>query len=104
MVVNKKIDEEKLEEFLKTLNNFEKSDILLKDIDRILFTSKNRNGRDIVSVVLRATYCQECRSCELWCPSEAISFDQEGKVHVNEAKCIKCKVCTEKCPVVEFLQ
>jgi phosphoadenosine phosphosulfate reductase len=101
--VNKEIDEGKLKEFLKTLNNFEKPYILSKDKDRVLFELKDKKERDIVSVVLRAAYCQECRSCELWCPSKAISFDQEGKIRVDETKCIKCKVCMEKCPVVEFL-
>lgn len=104
VIVNKgMIDEKQLKELLKTLSNFEKSDILLKDENKVLFKLRNEDEKSIISIILRATYCQRCKSCELWCPSKAILFDQEGKIHVDETKCIKCKVCMEKCPIVEFL-
>ncbi|MEM0172815.1 MAG: phosphoadenosine phosphosulfate reductase family protein [Thermoproteota archaeon] len=103
IIVNKKIDKETLEEFFKILEDFEKPDILLKHENKIILNLKNKDEKSIISVILRAAYCQECRSCEIWCPSEAISFNQEGRIHIDETKCKKCKVCTEKCPIVEFL-
>jgi len=43
--------------------------------------------------------CSGCRICNLLCPYNAISFDEEKEVsRVNEALCKGCGVCVAACP------
>ena len=44
-------------------------------------------------------YCQNClaRSCEKVCPKGAIEFEN-GRSHIDQAKCIKCGKCAKACP------
>ena len=42
--------------------------------------------------------CCGCLSCELACPTQAISLDS-GEVEVAEGACIGCGACVESCPV-----
>jgi len=43
--------------------------------------------------------CSGCKICNLLCPYNAISFDEEKKVsRVNEALCKGCGVCVAACP------
>ncbi len=43
--------------------------------------------------------CRGCKTCFVAenCPSKAVTLS-DGKAHVDTAKCIKCGVCTGKCP------
>ena len=40
--------------------------------------------------------CKKCQ-CEINCPSKAITV-VDGKMHIDESKCLTCGVCTGKCP------
>jgi len=43
--------------------------------------------------------CSGCRICNLLCPYNAISFDEEKEVsQINEAQCKGCGVCVAACP------
>lgn len=43
--------------------------------------------------------CKGCKicQCEKSCPSKAISMI-DGKMHIDDSKCLTCGVCTGKCP------
>lgn len=46
----------------------------------------------------RCVGCQLCASGEHGCPVEAISFDADGKVVINQEICVGCGICKTKCP------
>ncbi|MCX8183897.1 MAG: phosphoadenosine phosphosulfate reductase family protein [Crenarchaeota archaeon] len=102
LVLDRQIDEDRLRELVKTLEEPATSYVL--NGNRVVFRLENRNGsRKMISIVLRATYCIGCGSCEVWCPQQALFLDRDGKIRVDETRCKKCLTCMEKCPVVEFL-
>ena len=43
--------------------------------------------------------CLRFGSCISVCPSDAISYNSQGLVRVNESKCISCAKCVAVCPV-----
>ena len=42
--------------------------------------------------------CRKCVNGENGCPVEAISFDDEGKVVINQELCVGCGICRSRCP------
>lgn len=44
--------------------------------------------------------CRGCvaRPCYTNCPREAISYDNDGKAHIDHQKCISCGKCQQACP------
>ncbi|MBQ7878938.1 MAG: 4Fe-4S binding protein [Bacteroidaceae bacterium] len=44
--------------------------------------------------------CRGCaaRPCYVNCPKDAISYDKEGKAHIDHDKCISCGKCHQVCP------
>jgi len=49
--------------------------------------------------VIDEELCSGCRICNLLCPYNAISFDEEKEVsQINEAQCKGCGVCVAACP------
>ncbi len=55
----------------------------------------------IVELAIRWEECVGCRSCETWCPKNAITVAQ-GKPKVDSRRCITCRVCVEVCPISEL--
>jgi len=53
--------------------------------------------------VYDAQMCRGCNVCQvqLKCPVRAVSI-VDGKAHIDTDKCIKCGVCTGKCPFKAF--
>lgn len=43
--------------------------------------------------------CVHCGICEKACRSNAISFEDEGTLHIDEDKCVLCGKCSKSCPV-----
>ena len=46
------------------------------------------------------TKCTGCRACaeeRNGCPVEAISFDADGKVRINQESCVGCGICKSRC-------
>ena len=43
--------------------------------------------------------CISCGACVEICPVSAISFDEDGKSHIDPKKCIRCHSCESICPV-----
>jgi len=46
-------------------------------------------------------FCLQCEIayCESVCPAHAISRNGEGVLHVDDEKCVGCKLCEIACPV-----
>ncbi len=44
--------------------------------------------------------CRGCaaRPCYVNCPKDAITYDKEGKAHIDHEKCISCGKCHQVCP------
>ncbi len=55
---------------------------------------------DILKIAYRGEYCAQCRSCELWCPTNAIKVDKRPKVDPN--RCVGCFICVKECPLAEL--
>ncbi len=57
-----------------------------------------RKGNKVVSwikkIFIRSVYCVACRTCETFCPKEAIVF-REGKIKILP-NCVHCGTCYEK--------
>ncbi len=45
-----------------------------------------------------AVGCSKCCACETACPTGAISFTADGRMHFNKEKCTGCKECVKACP------
>lgn len=43
--------------------------------------------------------CCSCGECIGSCPTHAIDFDSEGKIHTDIDKCTKCCACVKVCPI-----
>ena len=46
------------------------------------------------------TLCNGCRKCDPvvnGCPMKAISFEEDGKVTINQETCVGCGICKTKC-------
>jgi Fe-S-cluster-containing hydrogenase component 2 len=55
------------------------------------------------------TMCNGCRKCSPevnGCPVEAITFDLDGKVTINQEICVGCGICKTKCDkgVIKIMQ
>ena len=46
----------------------------------------------------RCVGCGLCAPGENGCPVEAISFDEDGKVVINQEICVGCGICKSRCP------
>ncbi|WXG42479.1 MAG: 4Fe-4S binding protein [Candidatus Freyarchaeum deiterrae] len=42
--------------------------------------------------------CMFCGDCLLVCPVDAIVFDDEHRIAINQDECIGCLRCVDKCP------
>ncbi len=61
--------------------------------------SKGKVEIEAAIAVIDEELCSGCRICNLLCPYNAISFDEEKEVsRVNEALCKGCGVCVAACP------
>ncbi len=45
------------------------------------------------------TKCIGCGTCIHMCPTNAISFDENGQAQIDKKKCVKCMTCVSVCPV-----
>lgn len=46
---------------------------------------------------VRCHQCQDAPCCNI-CPVQALSQDEDGRIHMNEEQCIACKMCVAACP------
>ncbi|MFC1937539.1 FAD-dependent oxidoreductase [Chloroflexota bacterium] len=61
--------------------------------------SKGSVEIEAATAIIDEELCSACRICNLLCPYNAISFDEEKKVsRINEALCKGCGVCVAACP------
>ncbi len=61
--------------------------------------SKGKVEIEAATAVIDEELCSGCKICNLLCPFNAISFDEEKEVsRVNEALCKGCGVCVAACP------
>ncbi len=42
--------------------------------------------------------CNKCCLCERVCPTGAITFSADGKMHYDKSKCTNCMECVKACP------
>lgn len=45
----------------------------------------------------KCTGCQKCANTLHGCPVEALSFGEDGKVIINQEKCVGCGICKSRC-------
>jgi len=43
--------------------------------------------------------CKKCASGPHGCPVEAISFNEDGCINIDQEICVGCGICKTKCPV-----
>lgn len=43
--------------------------------------------------------CKKCFNAPNGCPVEALSFNEQGKVVINQESCVGCGICKSRCPV-----
>ncbi len=81
-------------------------------VQRMLDRDKPDSQRGILSVMdeacsscVKINYeithlCRGCvaRPCYTNCPKDAITYDKEGKAHIDHDKCISCGKCHQACP------
>jgi len=61
--------------------------------------SKGKVEIEAAIAVIDEELCSGCKVCNLLCPYNAISFDEDKKVsRINEALCKGCGVCVAACP------
>jgi len=71
---------------------------ILGDVDKSNYDSLNYN--DVETIYKKAGDCVECGICLARCEQNALYFDDGIKL--DESKCINCRECLGKCPVVDF--
>jgi len=53
--------------------------------------------RDLVTFYINEETCTGCGACRRACPAEAIAGDKKIPHRIDQAKCIKCRSCYERC-------
>ena len=43
--------------------------------------------------------CIDCGACIGLCPVDALNFDEQKALEVQEDKCIQCNACVKACPM-----
>lgn len=66
----------------------------------VIDISENMNNAGELKLRFAAEACRHCSDapCVEVCPVEAINFEDDGKVVINEEDCIYCGDCVEECP------
>ena len=56
--------------------------------------------KDMARYEFRILVCQRCDTaeCMMVCPTEALRYNDEGILVLNEEDCIQCGACCEACP------
>ena len=90
----------------------DETDTLGSYVERMMERDMPDNERGILSVMdeacsscVKKNYeitdlCRGCvaRPCYTNCPKDAISYDSNGKAHIDHEKCISCGKCHQACP------
>ncbi|WP_052358664.1 phosphoadenosine phosphosulfate reductase domain-containing protein [Archaeoglobus fulgidus] len=67
-----------------------------RNTDGLKITFLSEINRDVLlyikNVSYKTAYCVKCGTCEIECPSSAISIDS-GKIRIDELKCTNCHRC-----------
>ena len=53
--------------------------------------------RDLLRYYIDPEVCTGCRACTRVCPAEAISGEKKEPHTIDEAKCISCGACFDRC-------
>ncbi len=54
----------------------------------------------LIGIVLRAVYCNQCKTCVSICPEQAITLGEKG-VKISPEKCTHCLKCISHCPLFQ---
>jgi Fe-S-cluster-containing dehydrogenase component len=73
--------------------DFELSNIKINT--KVIFNEEEKSNH----LVFSAFYCIHCdpAPCQIVCPTRAIQKESNGRVFLNELKCIGCRSCTLAC-------
>jgi phosphoadenosine phosphosulfate reductase len=67
----------------------------------LLSPSKNFPVNDylqyFIGTIFRSQYCNQCKTCEMICPSKSISFI-DAKIRIDSNTCTNCLKCISHCP------
>ena len=55
------------------------------------------SGWTAVADTTKCVGCQKCAEGHNGCPVEALSFDENGKVRINQEACVGCGICKARC-------
>jgi phosphoadenosine phosphosulfate reductase len=78
---------------------FREGAVVIKDKDEEQVRRKSTLVHD---AVVRAMDCVGCEVCIPRCRQGALEVPKNGKVHINDAKCIHCGECLGPCAVIDY--
>lgn len=73
----------------------------MPDSERGILSVMDEACSSCVKINYEVTHlCRGCvaRPCYTNCPKDAISYDKDGKAHIDHDKCISCGKCHQACP------
>lgn len=73
--------------------SFNKENEFSSSTSKITVIKEDKFGLDLPIV---CWHCNQCPAIEK-CPQEALERDKEGRIFVNEEKCVGCRKCIEAC-------
>lgn len=50
------------------------------------------------SFEINLKWCKGCGICATFCPKQVLAIQNDKVAVVNEAACIKCRLCEYRCP------
>jgi len=65
---------------------------------RCEWCSNPESNQDEIELMYDPKICLLCKQCISVCPTNALTFKEEGHIDANRIKCEKCGKCSEICP------